>query len=456
MSKPRISSTVYFICLFFAAGAINSPAQTLTNLISFNWNDGANPAYGSLMQASDGNIYGTTRAGGSLAGGDCGSGGCGTIFKITPDGTLTTFYIFCSLANCIDGAVPQAGLIQATDGSLYGTTYEGGADGYGTVFKITLAGTLTTLYNFSFCANECQDYPANPNSDLVQATNGNFYGTTVYGGGSNAGTVYEITPAGVLTALYSFCSLANCIDGANPVAGLIQTASGSLYGTTQYGGAGGSCVGSCGTVFEITPSGAFAVVHSFDSADGGNPLDGLLQASNGDLYGTTFGGGANSSGTVFVINPEGVLSTVYNFCAQTFCTDGASPYGGLIQGTDGDFYGTTYYGGDYGQGSVFRLTPGGAVTTLLSFDGTNGAYPYAGLLQARNGDLYGTAISGGADTYGTVFGLSAPPIVYACPGEQVCPPLPGISLPPSGVSPGLKVKPETIVKPKTIIRVDRQ
>ncbi len=359
MSKPRISSAVCFICLFFAAGAINSPAQTLTNLISFDWNDGANPAYGSLMQASDGNFYGTTRAGGSLAGGDCGSGGCGTIFKITPGGTLTTFYIFCSLANCIDGAVPQSGLIQATDGNLYGTTFQGGENGYGTVFKITLTGTLTTLYNFSFCANECQNFPANPNSALVQATNGNFYGTTVYGGVSNAGTVYEITPAGVLTALYSFCSLANCIDGANPVAGLIQTTTGNLYGTTQYGGAGGTCVGSCGTVFEITPSGAFAIVHSFDSSDGGNPLDGLLQASNGDLYGTTLGGGANSGGTVFAINRQGVLSTVYNFCAQSFCVDGSSPYGGLIQGADGDFYGTTYYGGDYGQGSVFQLTPGG-------------------------------------------------------------------------------------------------
>src|ERR1022692_170052 len=317
--------------------------------------------------------------------------------------TLTTLHRFCSQSGCTDGAYSYAVLVQATNGNLYGTTAQGGTNGSGTVFKITPGGTLTTLHSF------CSDYPsctdgADPYAGLAQAANGDLYGTAYNGGANGYGAVFKITQGGTLTTLYSFCSQTNCTDGAGPEAGLVQAANGDLYGTTYSGG-----TSSAGTIFKITPSGTLTTLHSFNGEDAGGPVAGLVQAANGDLYGTTQGGGTNGGGTIFKITPSGTVTTLYSFCPQTNCTDGETPFAGLVQAADGDLYGTTIDGAN-GNGTIFKITPGGTLTTLYSFcSQTNcrdGGQPNAGLVQDTNGDLYGTTDYGGGAASGTVFRLS--------------------------------------------------
>jgi uncharacterized repeat protein (TIGR03803 family) len=385
-----------------AALPIALAAQTFTTLYSFEGADGANP-YGGLVQAANGDLYGTTFLGGAHS--------RGTIFKITPGGTLTTLYSFCSEPNCADGGSPDAGLVQATNGDLYGTTYLSGANGdNGTVFKITPGGTFTSLY--SFCAlPDCAD-GARPHAGLIQAINGDLYGTTEAGGvnGGN-GTVFKITPGGTLTTLYSFCALPGCADGASPDAGLIQASNGFFYGTTQKGGV----FTNAGTVFQITPGGTLTTLHQFCSVincpDGSYPLAGLLQATNGNLYGTTHLSGwaipsnAACCGTIFQINPSGAFSTLYRFCALKECVDGGDPSAALIQGNDGNLYGTTYLGGTGGAGIVFEITLSGTLTVLQNFDGTNGQDPVQ-LFQDTNGTFYGAAYYDFANEDGTIFSLS--------------------------------------------------
>jgi uncharacterized repeat protein (TIGR03803 family) len=427
LGRFGLAKTACIVFLFCAATAMPSPAQTFTSLVSFDYSDGKYLTAG-LVQGTNGNFYGTTNYGGYAGQDD------GTVFEITPAGELTTLYNFCSQTNCTDGAAPFAGLVLATNGNFYGTTYAGGANYGGTVFEITPAGELTTLY--SFCSEtNCTDGKW-PFAGLVQASNGNFYGTT-YSGGANTyyGTVFEITPAGKLTTLYSFCSTTNsegvCTDGAQPYAGLVQATNGNLYGTTS-----GYCCfehlySNYGTVFEITPAGKLTTLHSFCSTtnsegyctDGKQPDAALVQATNGNFYGTTSSGGASNEGTVFEITAADKLTTLYSFCSQSGCTDGAEPYG-LMQANNGDFYGTTVEGGTngnggYGYGTVFEITPAGKLTTLYTFCSqsgcTDGAEPY-GLMQASNGDFYGTTDLGGSSTNpsctgvypgcGTVFSLS--------------------------------------------------
>ncbi len=379
------------VFLFCAAMAVASPAQKFTTLVNFDETNGSHPWYESLIQGTDGNYYGTTEGGGTGVG--------GTVFQITRGGTLTPLYSF----DGTDGQSPYAGLLQAANGNFYGTTYQGGANNAGTVFQITPGGTLTPLYNFCAKTN-CSD-GGYPYAGLVQATNGNLYGTT-YGGGAygNYGTVFEITPEGTLTTLHSFCAKAQCPDGALPYAGLVQATNGDLYGTTYGGGA----YGDYGTVFKITTAGKLTTLHSFDYTDGWLPEGGLVQATNGSFYGTTSSGGPNENGTVFKITAAGKLTTLYSFCAQANCTDGTNPTAGLVQGTDGDFYGTTVEGGanNGNYGTIFKITPGGTLTTLHSFDGTDGEAPYGGLLQATSGTFYGTTEVSTTTGYGTVFSLS--------------------------------------------------
>jgi uncharacterized repeat protein (TIGR03803 family) len=371
--------------LLWATTATTLPAQTFTTLHSFDGTDGTYPRGG--VQATDGNLYGTTAYGGA--------NGFGTVFKITTSGTLTTLYNFCSQTGCTDGQYPIAGLIQATDGNLYGTTYEGGANGFGTVFRLTTSGTLTTLHSFGFGTDGVYTY-ATP----VQATDGNLYGTT-YGGGAfgGYGTVFKITTSGTLTTLHSF----DYTDGSSSVAGLIQATDGNLYGTTQAGGAKGY-----GTVFKITRSGTLTTLYNFCSqtgcTDGLSPDAGLIQATDGNLYGTTYGGGAIGYGTVFKITTSGTLTTLHSFVY----TEPTNPEAGLVQATDGNLYGTTHDGGANRYGTVFKITTSGTLTTLHSFDNTDGSYPEYGLVQATDGNLYGTTLEGGANgyDYGTVFSLS--------------------------------------------------
>src|SRR5579871_3032975 len=205
--------------------------------------------------------------------------------------TVTDLYTF----SAPNGAAPLAGLIQGTDGNLYGTTYNGGTGGFGTVFKITTSGTLTSLYSFSGSDG------ANPRAGLIQATDGNLYGTTTGGGAGNNGTVFKITTSGTLTSLYSFSGS----DGADPWASLIQATDGNLYGTTRHGGASGY-----GTVFKITTAGTLTTLHSFTDIDGAYPAAALIQATDGNLYGTTIGQPHPSGwgyGTVFKITTSGTL-----------------------------------------------------------------------------------------------------------------------------------------------------
>jgi len=243
-----------------------------------------------------------------------------------------------------DGANANAQLLQSTDGELYGTTLQGGAAGKGTVFKITPSGKLTPLY--SFCTQSgCTDGGC-PAGALIQATNGDFYGTTSDGGANGGGT---------------FCSQGGtCPDGQSPVGALIQATDGTLYGTASDGGANGY-----GTVYQITPSGALTTLHSFDMTDGSGPGS-LVQATDGNFYGATVSGGVYDDGTVFKITPNGTLTTVYSFGSEI--ADGFYPFGGLIQATDGNFYGTARSGGTiHERGTVYELTPSGALTTIIHF-----------------------------------------------------------------------------------------
>jgi uncharacterized repeat protein (TIGR03803 family) len=325
------------VLLFCAATPITLLAQTFTTLANFS--GGAGPVSG-VVQGTDGSFYGTTQAGGSSNN--------GTVFKVTPSGALTVLHSFCSQPPCTDGATPKAGLRQASDGNLYGTTSGGGAAKAGTVFKITPDGALTVLY--SFCSQVgCADGTV-PQAGLIQASDGNFYGTT--SGGENndspvltGGTVFKITPSGSVTTLYSFCNHSGqCNDGSNSFAGLIQASDGNFYGTTWGGG-----TNNVGTVFKVTPGAGRTTLYSFCAqavcADGAEPVSGLMQASDGNFYGTTPTAGANGDGTIFKITPGGLLNTLYAFCPHVGCGDGSAPSAGLIQGSDGNFYGTTYTGG---------------------------------------------------------------------------------------------------------------
>ncbi len=367
----------------------------------------------SLTQATDGNFYGTTSFGGSPETAICstsaGDTGCGTVFKITPSGTLTTLQWFCARQSCRDGLFPTP-LIQATNGDFYGGTERGGSDRSGTLFEINSGGDLTTLYDFCSQPN-CADGVL-PAVALMQATDGDLYGVAP-GGANEGGTIFKISPGGQFASVYNFCSQPNCTDGEGPAAALIQAANGDFYGTTSEGGANGG-----GTFFKISPGGEMTTIYSFCSqpncADGSFPFAALIQATNGDFYGTTGVGGAYNStecnnslgigcGTVFRITPSGALTTLHSFDG----TDGFDP-STLIQATNGDFYGTTFNGGTGRGGTTFEITPGGKLTTLYTFCSqpkcADGGHANA-LIQATNGELYGTSTIGGSNTRGTIFSI---------------------------------------------------
>jgi len=368
---------------------------SFTTLRSFDGTDGR-LSFAGLVQATNGNLYGTTYYGGTKD--------SGNVFEITPRGTLTTLYSLCSKSGCTDGEYTYAVPIQGTDGNFYGTTYLGGSKELGTVFKVTPSGTQTTLHTFAGPDG------SEPLAGLVQGTNGSFYGTTNMGGARGYGVIFKITPSGAFTTLHSFCSQSGCTDGENPYAALVQGIDGNLYGTTL---GGGSSKGF-GTVFKITPSGTLTTLHRFctqsSCPDGKFPQTGLVQASNGNFYGTTISGGASGGGTIFEITPTGKLTTLYNVCSQSGCPDGNYLYAGLIQATDGNLYGIMDVGGAHGTGTIFKITLTGTLTTLYNFCSQSGCpdgqYPSGALVQATDGNLYGTTADGGANGDGTVFRLS--------------------------------------------------
>ncbi len=299
---------------------------------------------------------------------------------------LTTLYSFAGP----DGSGPSGALTLGSDGYFYGTTQAGGANSQGSVFKVSPSGALTTIYSFAGPDG------ATPLSSLTFGPNGSLYGTTSVGGATNNGTIFQITTTGALTTLYSFSGP----DGSSPAAGLVLGSDGNFYGTTTNGGANGPY----GTIYKITPGGTLTQLYSFQGTDGANPSAALTLGGDGNFYGSTTSGGPNNNGSIFKITPGATLTTLYSFAGS----DGSAPFGALTLGTDGNFYGTTSSGGTNGlYGTVFKIAPGGALTTIYNFAGTDGSGPETGLYLGSDGNFYGTTASGGANAqYGTIFSIT--------------------------------------------------
>jgi uncharacterized repeat protein (TIGR03803 family) len=403
------------ICLFlyltaiFGAGREQVQAQTYTYglLHSFTGTpDAANPkeqearedSNAGLVRDSKGNLYGTTLAGGAS--------NSGAVFKIDSDGAESVVYSFCSQPSCKDGSDPIAGLLLDTEGNIYGTTFKGGAYGWGTVFELSATGTETVLYDF------CPDSPVcaggqNPNSALVRDSEGNLYGTTYGQGLGPFGNLFKLSTSGTETVLHNFNAYAG--DGLYPQ-GVLIGSDGNLYGTTSGGGDA-----DFGTVFKVEASGTESVLYSFTGIkyeDGEVPNGGLVLDAEGNLYGTTYEGGyevpgrGNGAGTIFKISPSGSETVLYRFGATP---DGNNPSAGLVRDAKGNLYGTTYFGGGSaaGDGAVFEVNKDGDETILYAFSSkTPGLsnHPAAPLAINSKGDLYGVSY-GGADKLGTVYDL---------------------------------------------------
>jgi uncharacterized repeat protein (TIGR03803 family) len=358
-----------------------APAEQAFDLLP---SEGTSP-WGSLLLASDGNYYGMAT--------NYGPAGFGGVLKVTRTGVVTTVYSFAG--GSADGAHPYGSLIEASDGNFYGMTSAGGASNKGIVFKLTPAGTGTILHSFVGGATDGDT----PLGSLIQGSDGNLYGMTSVGGTTNNGTVFKMDLAGVETVLYSFGGSLN--DGVIPAqTALVEGTDGNFYGTASQGGAS-----SYGTIFSITPAGIETVLHSFSFAEGANPESSLTQANDGSFWGATVNGGTGGDGTVFKVTSTGALTVMHSFLGGP--TDGIYGQGGLIQASDGNFYGMTYLGGAHGNGAVYRITPTGAESLLYSFAGStaaDGAWATGSLVEDSNGDLYGMT-SGGGNNSGTVFKL---------------------------------------------------
>jgi uncharacterized repeat protein (TIGR03803 family) len=407
-TAPTQAIATLLLAVFVQAvlGTQSAHAQTFTVLYNFAGPhirwDGAYPA-GGLVQDAAGNFYGTTSSGG-VPTKKCGY--CGTVFKLDTAGNETVLHSFGKPG---DGAMPQAGLIQDASGNLYGTTQKGGAYNFGTVFKVDTTGKETVLYSFAGGADG--EYPL---AALVGDGVGNVYGTTVGGGTSTAcgggcGTVFKLTPttSGYWkeTLLHSF---GGGEDGANPTAGLIQDAAGNLYGTTEYGGSS-----NVGTVFKLDTTGSETVLYSFaGGADGAYPYANLVRDTEGNFYGTTiYGGGSkacvlDTCGTVFKLDATGTETVVHAFNQ----VDGWNPIAGLIRDVAGNLYGTTRQGGPSEAGTVFKVDQTGTVTVLYSFPAGNDYRdprdPLGSLVLDAAGNLYTTASAGGTFGDGIVFKLT--------------------------------------------------
>jgi uncharacterized repeat protein (TIGR03803 family) len=402
------------------AGSVNNTASVpnpLTVVYSFtNGIDGATPV--GVVQGAGiySNLYGAAEYGGT-------TNGDGTLFMITPQGTLTTLWQF---NYNIDGSGPSA-LVQGNSASgitnhyFYGVTTYGGPGTNGTVFAITPGGSLTNLHSFNYAQGS---YPVG----LTQGRDGNFYGVTGAGGSNNNGVVFMISSninTVTFNVLYYFTG------GAGDVFSQAILVQGSgtdsnFYGTTHFGG-GGGCLDGCGTIFRISPSGTFTNLHFFNGSDGGWPVSGLTLGSNGLFYGTAFTAGSNGCGTAFSITSSGVFTQLYTFGDP----NGRGPDSGLLKGFDNNFYGTTVNGGPANNGTAFKLTPQGILTSLHQFLGSpDGGLPFeegltSGFTQAKtNGYLYGATLLGGTSTNcyagcGTIFQLNPSSYFWSITGGAI-------------------------------------
>jgi len=385
--------------------------NNLTTLYDFDGNNGAQP-WATLTLASDGNFYGVAD--------QYGDDYSGTVFRMTPGGVFTKLHSFTGGSG---GASPKGALLQGPDGALYGTTSNGGDTspanslGDGTIFKISLDGEFTTLAAFSG-TNGSLPFAA----PLVAGPDGNFYGTTAWGGVTGTppvinGTVFRVSPAGDLKSLFTF----DFTDGFSPYGGLVTGPDGDFIGVTPLGVAGNR-----GSIFKITTNGVLTTLVAFRGTNGDLPYSALLRGTDGNYYGTTVTGGATVGdpesvnaagfGTLFKMTPDGSLTTLFSFAR----TNGSYPYATLVEDEKGNLYGTTASGGAYtnelfpgstgyaGYGTIFRLAPNGTLTTLVSFDNTNGAQPFSGLTRGPDGRYYGTTIRGGVYGLGTIYSLDVP------------------------------------------------
>ncbi len=360
---------------------------------------GATPEAFTLI-AAKGGLYGTTVGGGNANNGQ--------IFSLSLGGAESTLYTFPSPAGA--GTYSPNCLILGADGNFYGTTAGGGIDldqneGAGTVFQLTPKGALTTLWAFGDFLDGVQ-----PNG-VTQGSDGNFYGTTATSSIDSDGVLYQVTPAGVETVIHSFNYYsAPAGDGADPVGYLVevpQLISSVYFGATSGGGANGT-----GIAFSINSSGTEVILHSFAAAgsttDGQNPVGGLLYATNGIFYGMTLNGGANGAGAIYQIsgatNPNPTEKVLYSFAIVPGTSSGPTPVGALVQTSDGSLYGITEFGGDFNYGSVFKITTSGAYSLVHSFSAgtSDGAQP-SSLTLGSDGNLYGTTFFGGANNTGAVF-----------------------------------------------------
>ena len=386
MRWRRISSAVVAgtVLVMGAAAASWAQGQTYAKKVIYSFaggSDGADPLAGLVRDAAS-NLYGTTYAGGDY--------GSGTVFKLDTTGKEAVLHSF---SGGPDGGYPYAGLILDAAGNLYGTADAGGAHNYGVVFEVPAGGAEGVLYSFTGTGGDGAD----PLAGLVRDAAGNLYGTTASGGASGLGTVFKVSAGGAETVLHSFTGGS---DGEYPEAGLVQDGVGNLYGTTFAGGASGF-----GTVFKIDAQGNETVLYSFrGGADGEYPSAGLVRDAAGNLYGTTNSGGSSGGGIVFKISSAGKETVLHSFKGGK---DGEYPYASVIRDAAGNLYGTTYGGGASGWGTVFEIDPTGKETVLYSIAGAaDGASPEGGLVQDTAGHLYGTTKYGGAFGAGTVFELS--------------------------------------------------
>lgn len=356
------------MCLLWAIAPTRLHGQTYTDLHDFDCAvEGCDVEYPAILaQGRDGNLYGTTNGGGTSS--------KGTVFRVTPAGVVTTIYNFSGL----DGQNPDGGLVLGSDGTFYGTTRFGGTNNFGTVFKITPSGDLTTLHSFAGTDG------SEPRPGLVQGKNGRFYGTTC--GFNPPWTAYSITSAGKFKTINSTNDVRIAACSSAPLA---LADDGNLYGTTMAGGATEQ-----GTVFRMTPAGALKTIYAGDFDNGSNLVGAVTQGNDGFLYGTTSANGMGGFGVVFKLSIKGKYTKLHEF-GLDLNNDGTDPFAGLVAASDGKFYGATSggeSGGNVPDGNLFSVTSSGTYDLLHAFDGVHGYLEQATPMQHSNGIIYGTTV----------------------------------------------------------------
>jgi uncharacterized repeat protein (TIGR03803 family) len=398
--RPFAAFVAVAVALVFAGAAVPAQAQTPTIVYAFPGTPGpVNPNIEAIAQGRDGNLY-FTAAGGDGGAANCTVTYCGAAFKITPAGAVSDLFDFsnnnCTVVLC--GYDAYGGMTLGTDGNFYGAFYEGGnTSSLGAVFKLSPAGVLTLQHSFAGTGDGSHPYGA-----PIEGTNGVFYGTTT--AAANNSTAYSVTSAGVFTTLHTFTGT----DGQYVYAPLVQGSDGNFYGDSSAGGTSND-----GVIFKMTPSGTVTVLHNFAGTDGSNGSFPLIQASDGNFYGSSYAGGTNGAGVVFKITPSGTYTVLHNINGTT---DGNGPWGSLVQATNGTMYGLTSDIEIDLNGTIFSITTGGTFTTLYSFTGsTDGGDPLSPLRQHTNGLLYGTTNVGGNTNCFSVVNIDGEPTeVFGC------------------------------------------